>query len=202
VINILISGVGGQGTVLASKLIAAAALRQGFDVRTTETIGMAQRGGSVTSHVRIGGRLSEIFSPIIPLGQADAIIAFEPAEAVRQLPFLSAKGRLLVCDTAIKPAGGPGGGGPGGPVGGAYEGSAMIDFLRGNVANLIVIGGDAIMKRYAKALNVALLGAAAEGGLFPFGAEILLGVLPETVPERFVEMNVQAFELGRSLYKV
>ena len=85
-VNIMIAGVGGQGTVLASKLIAAAAMKQGFDVRTTETIGMAQRGGGVVSHIRMG---ENIFSPLIPPGKADVLIAFEPAEAVRQLPFLS-----------------------------------------------------------------------------------------------------------------
>ena len=76
----MIAGVGGQGTVLASKLIAAAAIKKGFDVRTTETIGMAQRGGSVFGHVRVGDHVGEnIFSPIIPLGGADALIGFEPA---------------------------------------------------------------------------------------------------------------------------
>ncbi|MCL2267332.1 MAG: 2-oxoacid:acceptor oxidoreductase family protein, partial [Treponema sp.] len=84
--NCIIAGVGGQGTVLASKLIAAAAMKKGFDARTTETIGMAQRGGSVFGHIRIG---DNIFSPLVPLGKADAIIAFEPSEAVRQLPYLS-----------------------------------------------------------------------------------------------------------------
>jgi len=190
--NCLISGVGGQGTVLASKIIAAAAMKQGFDARTTETIGMAQRGGSVTSHIRIGKSISEILSPIIPLKTADSIIAFEPAEAVRQLPFLSANGRMLVCDAVVKPVGSS--------AGSSYEGPAMIDFLRENVANLIVIGGDRIMERCAKALNVALLGAAAEGGVFPFGAGALKEILPEMIPERFLELNALAFDLGRSLY--
>jgi len=191
--NCLISGVGGQGTVLASKIIAAAAMKQGFDARTTETIGMAQRGGSVTSHIRICKSISEILSPIIPLKMADSIIAFEPAEAVRQLPFLSANGRLLVCDTAVMPTGSSSGSPP-------YEGPAMIGFLRENVPNLIVIGGDRIMERCAKALNVALLGAAAEGGAFPFGAGAIWEILPEMIPERFLELNAFAFDLGRSLY--
>ena len=82
--NILLSGVGGQGTVLASKLLARCAIARGEAAHTAETIGMAQRGGCVTSHVRIG----KCFSPMIPKGCADAIIAFEPAEAVRCLDFL------------------------------------------------------------------------------------------------------------------
>lgn len=83
--DILICGVGGQGTVLASKLTASAAMREGNIVHSAETIGMAQRGGSVTSHVRIGDKA---FSPLIPDGKADLILAFEPAEAVRNLHFL------------------------------------------------------------------------------------------------------------------
>ena len=84
--NCLLCGVGGQGTVLASRLIAYAAMQKGLEVRTAETIGMAQRGGCVVSHVRTG---DEIFSSLIPLGSADVIIAFEPAEAVRCLVITS-----------------------------------------------------------------------------------------------------------------
>jgi len=193
--NCMIAGVGGQGTVLASKLIAAAAMKRGFDVRTTETIGMAQRGGSVISHIRIGENTSGIFSPIIPPGKAHAIIAFEPAEAVRQLTFLSMQGRLVVCGTAVKPVGSSEN-----SQGNPYEGAVMIGFLKDNVANLTVIEGREIMEHYAKALNVAMLGAAAEGNTFPFDAETLKEVLPEIVPERFVELNISAFELGRRLY--
>ncbi|MBP5751237.1 MAG: 2-oxoacid:acceptor oxidoreductase family protein, partial [Treponema sp.] len=83
--NILICGVGGQGTVLAAKIIAQAAINQGQKVLSAETIGMAQRGGSVVSHVRIG---DDAFSPLIPQGQADLLISFEAAEAVRNIPYL------------------------------------------------------------------------------------------------------------------
>jgi indolepyruvate ferredoxin oxidoreductase beta subunit len=127
--NLLIAGVGGQGTVLASKLIAAAAMKKGFNVRTTETIGMAQRGGCVTSHVRICESPDNIFSPLIPLGKADAIIAFEPAEAVRQLPYLSAQGSMIVCDSPIAPSGSQPERAPttGSSQTGRYDGSAMIE---------------------------------------------------------------------------
>ena len=87
--NCLLCGVGGQGVVLASRLIAYAAMEQGDFVRTTETIGMAQRGGSVVSHVRAG---EEVHSPLIPAGGADVILAFEPGEAVRCLPYLKEGG--------------------------------------------------------------------------------------------------------------
>ena len=97
--NLMIAGVGGQGTVLASKLIAAAAMKKGLNVRTTETIGMAQRGGSVFGHVRIGlttdSDSGQIFSPLIPMGKANAILALEPAEAVRQLPYLRKDGTVV-----------------------------------------------------------------------------------------------------------
>ena len=93
VMSYLLCGVGGQGTVLASKLIAYCGMKAGKKVRTSETIGMAQRGGCVVSHVRVG---DEIFSPIIPEKQADMIIAFEPAEAVRCLPYLKDGGTVIV----------------------------------------------------------------------------------------------------------
>ena len=83
--NCLLAGVGGQGTVLASKLIAQSAMNRGLNARTAETIGMAQRGGCVVSHVRVG---EKIHSPLIPQHKADLIIGFEPAEAVRCLPYL------------------------------------------------------------------------------------------------------------------
>jgi len=188
--NIMISGVGGQGTVLASKLIAAAAMKKGYDVRTTETIGMAQRGGSVFGHCRIG---ENIFSPLIPLGKADAIIAFEPAEAVRQLPYLRAAGKMIVSDSAIKPVAAAN---PSAETG-VYEAADMIDYLKVNVQNLIIVDSSRIINENAKTLNVALLGAAAQNGIFPFDADALKEVFPQILPQKFLEMNIKAFELGR-----
>ena len=97
--NILLCGVGGQGTVLASKLLAQCAIDRGVPAHTAETIGMAQRGGCVVSHVRIG----EAYSPLIPEHTADLIIAFEPAEAVRCLNYLKPNGAVIVNRRAIKP---------------------------------------------------------------------------------------------------
>ena len=98
--DILLCGVGGQGIVLASKLIAAAAMREGHTVHSAETIGMAQRGGSVTSHIRIG---EDIGSPLIPFGTADMILAFEPVEAVRNLHYLKPDGTIIVNRTPVQP---------------------------------------------------------------------------------------------------
>jgi len=210
--NCMIAGVGGQGTVLASKLIAAVAMKSGLNVRTTETIGMAQRGGSVVSHVRIG---DDIFSPLIPLGRADVLIAFEPGEAVRQLPFFSDQGLLIVCNSIIKPAGGvpkeagasleagvPKGTGvskeTGAPAG--YEVSVMIDYLKANVQKLAVIDGSRITEHNAKTLNVAMLGAAAQSGIFPFDAETLKEIIPEMLPQRFWEMNLKSYEIGKGAF--
>jgi len=170
--NCMIAGVGGQGTVLASKLIAAAAIKKGFDVRTTETIGMAQRGGSVFGHVRIG---ENIFSPIIPIGRADALIGFEPAETVRQLPFLRNDGSVIVYNSGNRD---------------------MIHYLKDNVQKLIVIEARSLTELNVKTLNVFLLGAAVQSGILPFDAETLKQVLREMLPERFLEINLKAFEGG------
>ena len=98
--NIILCGVGGQGTVLASKLIAAAAMEKGIPVMSAETIGMAQRGGSVFSHVRMGENL---YSPMIAKGTADMILGFEPGETVRMLPYLKKNGAVVVSYRAVMP---------------------------------------------------------------------------------------------------
>ncbi|MFR8148442.1 indolepyruvate oxidoreductase subunit beta [Adlercreutzia equolifaciens] len=102
-IDILLAGVGGQGTVLAAKVLAQAAQNKGWQVRTAETIGMAQRGGNVTSHVRMGSNGEAVFSPLITPGTADIVIALEPGEAARALPFLAPGGVLVTATTAIQP---------------------------------------------------------------------------------------------------
>ena len=189
----MIAGVGGQGTVLASRLISAAAMKKGFDVRTTETIGMAQRGGSVFGHCRIG---ENIFSPLIPLGKANALIAFEPAEAVRQIAYLSKDAVVIACGRAVKPVADP----KMGPISGEYEAAVMLDYLKKNVSKLILIDERRLTDQNAKTLNVCLLGAAAQSGIFPFDAQtIIKEVLPEMLPQRFLEMNLKAFELGKEL---
>ena len=182
--NVLITGVGGQGTVLASRLIAAAAMRRGYDVRTAETIGMAQRGGGVVSHTRIGGN---IHSPLIPMGRAHAMIALEPAEAYRNIGFLSPGGTLIVCDVPVMPAGAA-----------SYDAGAVIDYLRETVSKTTVIDGRPLMEISPKTLNVAMLGAAAECGVFPFRKETLLTIISEM--PRFKDENLRAFTEGGKAY--
>jgi len=186
--NYLIAGVGGQGTVLASRLIAAAAMKRGYNVRTAETIGMAQRGGSVVSHIRIG---TNVHSPLMPLGSAHALIAFEPAEAARCMTYLAPGGRLVVCDSAIKPVAGA-------LSGDIYDVGNIIEYLKNQAPGPVFICGRAFKDRCGRTLNVALLGVAAQSGAFPFGAEALV----ETIAEmpRYGEQNIQSFEYGRRTY--
>ena len=150
--SVILCGVGGQGTVLASKLISYAAMAKGEAVRSAETIGMAQRGGSVTSHIRIG---EEAFSPLIPKGKADVMIAFEPAEAVRNLDYLKTDGVVVVSKKAVKPV-------TASLSSKVYDGQDMLDYLEKKVKRLVIVDGQQIMEELgsAKVLNVVLLGAA------------------------------------------
>ncbi|SHK42232.1 indolepyruvate oxidoreductase subunit beta [Hespellia stercorisuis] len=186
--NCLLCGVGGQGVVLASKLIAYAAMEKGQQVRASETIGMAQRGGSVVSHVRMG---EEIHSPLIPHGSADVIIAFEPAEAVRALPYLKADGQVIVNKKAVKPTTST-------LSGQVYEGTEMIEYLKKTVQNLVVVDGDAICESAgsARVLNVALLGAAVASGALDVTLEEMETAIRANGKEQFFVMNKQALELG------
>ena len=180
--DILICGVGGQGTVLASKLIAAAAMEEGNTVHSAETIGMAQRGGSVTSHVRIG----EAYSPLIPKGKCDMILAFEPAEAVRNLPYLKKEGWIITNTAPFV----------------NIPNYPELDTLMQSIKALnhhVSLDVDKIAKEVAspRCANIVLLGAAS-----PF-----LGIEVEKIEEgirnvfgkkgdAIVEMNLKAFRAG------
>ena len=187
--NIVLCGVGGQGTVLASKLIATAAMGRGIPVKTAETIGMAQRGGSVFSHVRVGDGAA---SPLVGRGTADVIVAFEPAEAVRQLPFLRRGGAVVVSNRPVVPVSAM----TGGP---AYDLEAIMGYLRaqeasGRIGDLAVVDADRAARELgsAKCLNVVLLGAAARSGALGLSAEDVRSAIHERVPERFWELNDRA----------
>lgn len=183
-VNIVLCGVGGQGTVLASKLLAAAAMDRGLPVKTAETIGMAQRGGSVFSHVCIGEGVS---SPLIGRGRADLIIAFEPAEAVRQLPFLKPEGTVVVATRPIVPASAL----TGGP---AYELDAIMTYLEDKVEHLVLVDADAAARDLgsSKCLNVVLLGAAVRSGVLSLTTEDVAKAIKRLVPERFQDLNARA----------
>ncbi len=186
VTSCLLCGVGGQGTVLASKLIAQVAMLRGESVRTSETIGMAQRGGCVVSHVRVG---EEIDSPMIPKDGADVLIAFEPAEAVRCASYLKPDGVAVVNTNAIMPITVNFGGAP-------YDVDEMLAWLRANVKNLVLIDGDEICKKCgsAKVLNIALLAAAAESGALSMTVDELREVVKLRVNPKFHAMNLAAID--------
>ena len=185
--DILICGVGGQGTVLASRMIAAAAMDEGSPVHSAETIGMAQRGGSVTSHVRIG---SEAFSPMIPFGGADMLLAFEPGEAVRNLRYLRKDGIAVVNTAAVKPV-------TESLKETGYGGPGMAAYLR-QKCRCIFVNSDEVCKPFGstKFFNIIMLGVAAGSGHLGLNRETLLKQIEKYVPARFLDANIRAFNAG------
>ena len=188
----LLCGVGGQGTVLASRLIADAAMQGNMNVRTAETIGMAQRGGCVVSHVRIG---REIHSSLIPKKSADILIGFEPAEAVRNSDYLKPDGVIIVNKRAIAPV-------TASLSETNYQAENMIEYLEKTDARLVVVDGDQIMKQCgsSKVLNIALLGAALASGELGISFDEMKAAIKRRVPQKFHEMNFMALELGTQSY--
>ncbi|MBP3336719.1 MAG: indolepyruvate oxidoreductase subunit beta [Ruminiclostridium sp.] len=184
--NILICGVGGQGTVLASKIIAASAMDEGSAVHSAETIGMAQRGGSVTSHVRIG----EAYSPLIPGGTADMILAFEPAEAVRNLSYLKKDGIVIVNSVPVKPV-------TESLMNTGYDGTEMVAYLK-NKCSCVVIDAKKICEPFGSSryFNIAILGVAAGTGRLGISKETILAEIEKRVPQKFIETNKAAFYAG------
>lgn len=183
--NIILTGVGGQGTVLASKLIAAASLAKGYEVMSAETIGMAQKGGSVFSHLRVGEGL---YSPMIRQGTADLLLAFEPAEAVRMLPYLKESGVLVVSSHPVMPV-------TAALAGTDYTGREMVEYLRREVREMHVLDGAAAAQEVGspKALNVIMLGAALASGALEFlTEEDVIAAIRKKVKPQFVEMNERA----------
>ena len=185
--NIMIVGVGGQGTLLASRILGNVIIGQGFDVKVSEVHGMSQRGGSVVTYVKYGESVS---APIIDNGEADVILAFERLEAMRALPFLKEGGTIIVNDRAIDPM----------PVitGAAEYPDGIIDDLK-KAANVISVD---VLEKAAqagsiKAVNVVLLGILSNS--FDFPEEKWIEALEASVPEKFLELNKKAFALGRAI---
>ena len=182
--NIMIVGVGGQGTLLSSRIIGNLAISLGYDVKVSEVHGMSQRGGSVTTYVKYG---DEIYSPIIDKGEADIILAFEALEAYRALPFLKIDGVMIVNNTKIDPM----------PVitGQMEYPKDIINKLKEKVS-VIELDSTKIASELGnpKCANVVLLGAFAKQLDIPYGKWI--EVIKNTVPEKFIELNIKAFERG------
>ena len=184
----LLCGVGGQGTVLASRIIAAAAMAKGLHARTAETIGMAQRGGSVVSHVRIG---DEIASPMIPWGRADVIIGFEPGEAAANIKYLKEGGVLILSSRQVKPvtaALGQSG----------YEGGECLEWLKSKGSRCVIIDPDEIIEACGspKVLNVAMAGALAASGAMDLTIGDMEEALRIRMKPKLLEMNMKALHMG------
>jgi indolepyruvate ferredoxin oxidoreductase beta subunit len=186
--DIVIVGVGGQGVILISDVIGRAAVKAGKSVRGAETHGMAQRGGSVINHTRIGCR----FSPMVASGMADVLLALEPAEALRFAHFLSPQGVALVNTTAVLPATVTTGKS-------RYPSLQEILMPLGEICKAVMpMDATAIAKQAgtAQAMNVVMLGALAK--YIPLSEDLLLAALAEVVAPRYLEANKKAFSLGKA----
>ncbi len=183
--NILIVGVGGQGTLLASKLLGRCFLEKGYDVKVSEVHGMSQRGGSVVTYVRYG---KEVFSPVIDKGEADMIISFEQLESARWLPYLKKGGVLITNTQQINPM----------PVimGTAEYPENILEKIKAAGEKVIAVDALdlAVKAGSVKATNVVLLGVAARE--LGFGTDIWLDIIKKTVPPKTIELNKEAFITG------
>jgi len=186
VVNVLLAGVGGQGIILASEVLSKVAAAAGLDVKKSDVHGMAQRGGSVTSHVRFG---EKVYSPLIPDGEADILMASEALEGLRMLPFLKAGGRVAVNTQRIFP--------PTVARGEQPYPEGIVEACRAKDPKAIAIDCLSIAKEAgnAKTATVALLGALST--IIDFPEQAWLDLLVAEVPKKAVEVNLKAFKLGR-----
>ena len=185
-VNIMIVGVGGQGSLLASKLLGHLLVKEGFDVKVSEVHGMSQRGGSVVTYVRYG---DTVWSPLVSEGEADFIVSFEKLEAARHAPMLRTGGQIVVNTQQIDPM----------PVitGSAKYPEGILEELKAkgvrvDEVDALSLAGEAGSVR---AVNIVLMGRLSL--YFPFDRETWLGAIEETVAPKFVEINKKAFLLGR-----
>ncbi len=182
--NIMIVGVGGQGTLLASRILGHAVIDMGYDVKVSEVHGMSQRGGSVVTYVKFGDK---VHSPIIDRGEADIILAFELLEAYRAMPYLKEGGRLIVNRQCINPM----------PVitGAAVYPEHILEKLSAQVdtasVDALALAAEA---GSIKSVNVVLIGLMAKSTDIPY--EVWKKAVTETVPPKFLEINLKAFDLG------
>ena len=187
-VNIMIVGVGGQGSLLASKLLGHVVMTKGYDVKVSEVHGMSQRGGSVVTYVRFGDK---VYSPVIDKGEADCIISFEVLEAARYLPFLKKGGRIIVNSQEIDPM----------PVitGAAEYPENLIEKMQLGGAEVNAVDALSLANEAGspKAANIALMGRFSK-----FFEDITedewLSSLEACVPPKFLELNKKAFYLGRN----
>ncbi|MBO7289083.1 MAG: indolepyruvate oxidoreductase subunit beta [Clostridia bacterium] len=183
--NVMIVGVGGQGTLLASRIIGNVAIKAGYDVKVSEVHGMSQRGGSVVTYVKYD---EKVYSPLIFEGEADYLLAFEELEAYRWLSYLKKDGKLIVNTQQMDPM----------PViiGSEKYPENIMDKIKGlvcDVTSLDALKG-AMEAGTVKAVNTVLIGSFAKRS--NVDKEIWLEVIKETVPPKFLDINLKAFEIG------
>lgn len=193
-LDIVISGVGGQGSILASRALACSAMKCGLSVRTSEVIGMAQREGPVTSHVRMG---SSLHGAIIPQGEAGILLGFELAETVRGLGMLRPGGTVITSLSTIVPVSVQLG------ISG-YDARSFVKYIKERVEKVFFIDADLLAGRagHPKTANVVMLGALSALHGLPFGPDRLVRAVLDHVPEKLKEINQRAFEIGRLAMEV
>jgi indolepyruvate ferredoxin oxidoreductase beta subunit len=192
--DIVLAGVGGQGTLLAAEILGTAAVKEGLNVRVSEIHGMAQRGGAVVSHVRVG---EKVLAPTVLEGRADVLLGFEPLETLRNLRFASEKTLVLMSTERIQPT----------------ELSAkMLKYpsledveakIKPFTKKLILVETAELARKAGNILteNIVLIGALAATGKMPTKDESIMKAMKELIPSKHLEVNVRAFKLGYDYVK-
>lgn len=186
--NILFCGVGGQGILLASEVTAYSLLAAGMDVRKSEVHGMAQRGGSVTAHLRYG---SKVYSPLISPGEADIVVAFEMLEAARYLPYMHSGSKVIVNTHKIYP--------PAVATGKMTYPENVLEELTGRDIHVKELDAFEIASKVGevRAVNIVMVGVLST--YLPVDEQVFMGVMKERIPERFRDVNIKAFQEGRKI---
>ncbi len=186
--NILFSGVGGQGILLASEVTAYALLAAGYDAKKSEVHGMAQRGGSVTAQLRYGDK---VYSPLIEPGKADILISFEMMEAARYLPYLHKESKVIVNTQQIKP--------PSVAMGQIPYPTDVLDAITSQNIQVVTVDAFDIARDAGevKAANIVMVGAMS--AFLPMDVEVYENIINTRIPERFREVNLKAFAAGRKI---
>ena len=186
--NILFSGVGGQGILLASEVTVYALLAAGYDAKKSEVHGMAQRGGSVTAQLRYGDK---VYSPLIEPGKADILISFEMMEAARYLPYLHKESKVIVNTQQIKP--------PAVAMGKIPYPANVLDAITSQGIQVVTVDAFDIARDAGevKAANVVMVGAMS--AFLPMDASVYEEIINTRIPERFREVNLKAFAAGRKI---
>lgn len=183
--NIMIVGVGGQGSLLASKLLGRLLLTKGYDVKVSEVHGMSQRGGSVVTYVRFG---DEVYSPVIDEGEADFVVSFELLEAARWTKFLKKDGKIITNTQQMNPM----------PVvtGAAEYPGELVEKMKAAGFEVDAINALELAENAgsSKAVNIVLMGRLSK--YFDFTEDEWMKAIEESVPQKFLEMNKKAFALG------